>query len=140
VATSNVLALIIDPNTNTTIYVGTAGEGLFILTDRGGSGNGEGSGGGCFIATAAYDSSVKPQGKFLRKLHDQFLFKDSTIAVFILLATLMTVSIALLYLWRRLQRCGVVFLKLEESRGKELAYIHPHPNPPPSRGRERGKV
>ena len=75
---SNVLSLAIDPVTTTTVYIGTAGEGLFVITVVGGGGNGGGGGGGdssCFIATAEHGSTMEPPVKLLRKFRDLFLLR-----------------------------------------------------------------
>jgi photosystem II stability/assembly factor-like uncharacterized protein len=92
---ANVLSLAIDPATTTTLYAGTAGEGLFFLTERGepSGGSGGGGGGSCFIATAAYGSSMA------------WKFQPLS-AIFILLALLCT---TLFVFFRRLKLREVVF-------------------------------
>ena len=95
---ADVLSLAMDPGTTTTLYAGTAGEGLFFLTERGAaSGGNEASGGsgggGCFITTAAYGSPMAWQVQLLS-------------VIFILLALLCT---TLFVLFRRVKLREVVF-------------------------------
>jgi hypothetical protein len=97
---ANVLSLAVDPDTTTTLYAGTAGEGFFKLTERGEpSGSGGGGGGGCFIGSAAYGSPVSQQVQLSQVMA----------AIFVILISIMIVSIALLYLLRRLRLPGLVF-------------------------------
>jgi photosystem II stability/assembly factor-like uncharacterized protein len=81
---ADVLSLAIDPATTTTLYAGTAGEGLFFLTERGAvSGGGGGSGGDCFIATAAYGSDMEDDVMLLRQFRDERLLTSSAGRTFV---------------------------------------------------------
>ena len=82
-----------------TVYAGTAGEGLFLVTEGGTPSGTGGGGGGCFISSAAYGSPVSPQVQL----------GHLTATILIIFISIMTMTIALLYLLRRLQLCGVVF-------------------------------
>ncbi|MCG6918223.1 MAG: hypothetical protein LJE89_11845, partial [Deltaproteobacteria bacterium] len=96
---ANVLSLAVDPDTTTTLYAGTAGEGFFKLTERGEPTKTEGSGGGCFIESAAYDSPVSRQvqpGQVVA----------TSVVIFV---SVIILSIALFYLLRKLRFHGVVF-------------------------------
>ncbi len=97
---ANVLSLAVDPDTTTTLYAGTAGEGFFKLTERGEpSGSGGGGGGGCFIESAAYGSPMSRQVQL----------GHLVATILIIFVSIMIMTIALLYLLRRLQLCGLVF-------------------------------
>ena len=72
-AGSNVLSLAIESGT-TTLYAGTAGGGVFRITGRGASNSGGGV--GCFIATAAFGSSMESQVELLRNFRDHFLLQN----------------------------------------------------------------
>ena len=93
---ANVLSLAVDPDTTTTLYAGTAGEGFFKLTERGEPSATEGSGGGCFISSTTYGSPVSWQGQAVATI----------LVVFI---SIMIVTIALLYLLKKLRLHGLVF-------------------------------
>ena len=98
---ANVLSVAIDPDTTTTLYAGTAGEGLFKLTERGESSTTDGStgGGGCFIESAAFGSPLSPQAPL----------SHLVATILIISSFLVAMTIALLYLLRRLQPCWIVF-------------------------------
>ncbi|MEJ2431041.1 MAG: hypothetical protein P8075_19310, partial [Deltaproteobacteria bacterium] len=99
IAGANVLSVAIDPVATTTLYAGTAGEGLFKLTQRGESGGTTGgSGGGCFIESAAYGFPVSRQVPL----------DHGVAAVMIVAISLVTTSIAVLYLLKRLRLHGAL--------------------------------
>ena len=87
---ANVLSL--SAGSSMTVYAGTAGEGLFEITEGGGSNNtGGGGGGGCFIESAAYGFPVSRQVPL-----------DHGVATRLIIAiSLVTTSIALLHLLKR---------------------------------------
>jgi hypothetical protein len=54
------------------------------INENGVSGSADGGGGGgCFIATAAYGSSMAPHVEILRKMRDQFLLNNSIGKIFL---------------------------------------------------------